>query len=216
MKSFFTIKCSCGRDQTLETIGVDSFADTKCDKCGRALIVVDDGFASWRIYNKARQFLQSGDYTLSTLLAAVSVECEVGRLYVKWRSIEAGLPCEVTDADREKFEDELRRCFKIVDTFDMVSQYLTTLKFDEFVRSDTSLNAFVVTAHPEATTEGSLRKFFEGQLFWKRNAIAHAGKIDSTRPEAEQGFNIANTLFKILAAMDATKQRLSCSPEIAP
>jgi len=205
MKSFFAVKCSCGHEQTLETMSTDPFKDTTCEKCGSALIIVDDGFASWRIYNKALQFLRSNDYTLSTILGAVAVESELGRIYIKWRSIDTGLPCEITDADREKFEDELRKYFKIVDRLEMVSEYLTTLKFNEFIRSDASLGAFVARAHPDAAPNPSLKKFFEEQLFWKRNAIAHAGKIDSTKADAEKCFNVTNTLFKILAAMDAAK-----------
>ena len=123
--------------------------------------------------------LASGDYTLSTVLGAVAVESELGRIYIKWRETETGLPNEMTDADRENFEDELRKYFKIVDRLDMVSEYLTKLKFNEFVRADASLNAFVVKAHPDAASGPSLKNFFETELFWKRNAIAHAGKIDS-------------------------------------
>jgi hypothetical protein len=205
MKSFFAIKCSCGHEQTLETMGTDPFKDTTCGKCGSALIIVDDGFASWRIYNKALQFLRSNDYTLSIILGAVAVESELGRIYVKWRSIDTRLPYEITDADREKFEDELRKCFKIIDRLDMVSEYLTKLKFNEYVQSDGNLNAFVLKAHPDAATNPSLKKLFEEQLFWKRNAIAHAGKIDSTKEDAEKCFNVANMLFKILDAMDKEK-----------
>lgn len=205
MKSFFPIKCQCGHEHTLETVGTEPFKDTTCPSCGSAMIIVDDGFASWRIYNKARQFLMSGDYTLSTVLGAVAVESELARVYIKWRSIETGLPYEITDADRENFEDELRKCFKIVDRLDMVSEYLTKLKFNEFVQADADVSDFVLKAHPESATNPSLKKFFEEELFWRRNAIAHAGKIDSTKQQGEKCFNAANTMFKILATMDAAK-----------
>lgn len=198
------MKCNCGHEQTLETIGTNPFKDTRCEKCGSTLIIIDDGFASLRMYNKALQFLRSDDYTLSIILGAAAVESELGRIYIKWRSIETGLPHELTDADREKFEDELRKNFKIVDRLDMVSDYLTTIKFNEFVEADASLKAFVLAAHPRAVNP-SLKKFFEEQLFWKRNAIAHAGKIDSTKADAQECFNVVNTLFKILGVMDAAK-----------
>jgi hypothetical protein len=147
----------------------------------------------------------SGDYTLSTVLGAVAVESDLARVYIKWREIETGLPNEITDADRARFEDELRRQYKIVDRLDMVSTYLTNLKFNEYVESDVDLRAFVLKAHPKVAAHPSLKKYFEEQLFWKRNAIAHFGKIDSTKAEGESCFNATTTLFTIFAAMDAAK-----------
>ena len=207
MKSTFPIKCSCGHELVLEATATDPFRDTACPKCGSAIAIVDNGFVSTRIYNKAWQFLMSGDYTLSTVLGAVAVESELARVYIKWREIETGLPHEITDADRATFDEELRRKFKIVDRLDMVSAYLTKLKFSEYVESDTTLKAFVLKTHPDFAAQPSLKKYFEEQLFWKRNVIAHFGNIDSTKEEGESCFKATATLFTIFAAMDAAKLR---------
>jgi hypothetical protein len=205
MKSTFPIKCSCGHELVLEAVGTDPFKDTTCPKCGSGIIISDNGFVSTRIYNKAWQFLMSGDYTLSTVLGAVAVESELARVFVKWREIETGLPHEITDADRVGFDDELRRQFKIVDRLDMVSTYLTNLRFNEYVESNVDLKAFVLKAHTDVGAQPSLKKYFEEQLFWKRNAIAHLGKIDSTKAEGERCFTATTTLFTVLSAMDAAK-----------
>jgi hypothetical protein len=189
----------------LEAAGADRFKDTTCPKCGSGIIISDNGFVSTRIYNKAWQFFMSGDYTLSTVMGAVAVESELARVYIKWREIETGLPQEITDADRATLDNELRQQFKIVDRLDMVSTYLTTLKFNEYVDGNTDLKAFVLKAHPDFARTRSLKKYFEEELFWRRNVIAHFGKIDSTKAEGEKSFNATKTLFTIFAAMDAEK-----------
>jgi hypothetical protein len=205
MKSPFPIKCGCGHELVLEATGTDQFKDATCPKCGSGIIISDNGFVSTRIYNKARQFLRAGDFTLSTVLGAVAVESELARVYVKWREIETGLPNDITDADRAKFDEELRKQFKIVDRLDMVSEYLTKLKFNEYVDGNLDLKAFVLKAHPDFAGKSSLKKYFEEQLFWKRNVIAHFGKIDSTEAEGTSCFNVVTTLFTILSAMDSAK-----------
>jgi len=43
------------------------------------------------------------------------------------------------------------------------------------------------------------------ELFRRRNKIVHFGKIDFEPPDAEVCFELATTLSKILAAMDAER-----------
>jgi hypothetical protein len=181
--------------------------DTSCPECHNAIIVADSGFVSTRIFNKAWQFLQVGEYTISTIMGAMAVESELARLYIKWREIDSGLlPNEVTDDHRAGFDDELRGHFKIIDRLDMLSTCLTKVPFNEFIVSRTDLSALVANAHPNSTGQ-SLKKYFEAEVFWKRNLIVHFGKIDSTADEAQKMFAGVRSLFTIFEQMDTEKIR---------
>lgn len=209
MKSLFPIRCKCGQEMVLETAGTDSFKDTSCPHCHSAIWVVDNGFVSTRVLNKSLIELHSGDFTLSIIFCAMAVECELARVFVKWKEIDLGVPTDVTQADRDSWEEQLRQWAKIVVRLDRVCEFLTGQIFNTFVTNRTKLVKSIQERHPESTKLASLKKFFEEGLFWKRNAIVHLGKIDFELSEAEVCRRIAETLFQIISEMDFTRlQRL--------
>lgn len=213
MKSSFPIRCQCGHEMVLETVGTDSFKDTSCPRCHMAIWIVDNGFVSTRILNRSLKELNSGDFTLSIILSAMAVECELARLFVKWKEIDLGLPSEVTQDDRASWDAQLRRWTKITLRLDKVSEFLTSHDFDGFVSNHINLLKSVQQRHPESANCASLKKFFEECLFWKRNAIVHLGKIDSAQPDAEICRRVAETLFHIMSEMDFLRlRRLEAKP----
>src|SRR5258707_4992560 len=133
MKSSFPIRCQCGYEIVLEPVGTDSFKDTSCPNCHSAICVVDNGFVSTRVFNKSFSELHSGDFTLSIIFSAMAVECELARVFVKWKEIDLGLPPDVTQADRDSWDLLLRQWAKIIVRFDRVSEFLTNQDFDTFV-----------------------------------------------------------------------------------
>ena len=207
MKSSFPIRCQCGHEMVLETVGTDSFRDTSCPKCHSAIWIADNGFVSTRVFNKSLEELNSGDFTLSIILSAMAVECELARVFVKWKEIDLGLPSEVRQADKTAWDVQLRTWTKIALRFDKVCEFLTNQDFDGFVSNHINLHKSVQQRHPESAKHGSLKKFFEEHLFWKRNAIVHLGKIDYTRPDAELCRRTAETLFHIVSEMDFVRLR---------
>jgi hypothetical protein len=52
-----------------------------------------------------------------------------------------------------------------------------------------------------------LKDFFVKEFFYKRNRIAHFGKIDYQQPDAEMCFTLGSTLWQILTEMDAHRRR---------
>jgi len=213
MKSSFPIRCQCGHEIVLEAVGTNSFRDTSCPKCQSAIWIVDNGFVSTRVFNKSLEELNSGDFTLSIILSAMAVECELARVFVKWKEIDLGLPSEVTQGDRAAWDVQLRKWTKIALRFDRVCEFLTNQTFDELIASHINLLKSVQQRHPDSSKYGSLKKFFVEHLFWKRNAIVHLGKIDSTRPDAEVCRRTAETLFHIVSEMDFVRlRRLEVKP----
>src|SRR5216683_230458 len=132
MKSSFPIRCQCGHEMVLETVGTDSFKDTSCPKCHSAIWIVDNGFVSTRIFNRSLKELNSSDFTLSIILSAMAVECELARVFVKWNEI------------------ALR--------FDNVCEFLTDQDFDGFIANNINLLKSVQQRHPESAKYGSLKK----------------------------------------------------------
>jgi hypothetical protein len=107
-----------------------------------------------------------------------------------------------TKEQEDSWEKELRRASKIVERLDLVSRFLTGNDFDTFFSNRADLMKALHARHPESVGQPSPKKFFEENLFHKRNRIVHLGKIDYTQAEAEGCHRCAATLFQALAAMD--------------
>jgi hypothetical protein len=86
MKSTFSIRCNCGQEIILVAMGSELFEGTDCPQCHSRLEIIDNGFVSLRVFNRSWLELQSGDFTLSIILGAMAMECEMARLYVKWKN----------------------------------------------------------------------------------------------------------------------------------
>jgi hypothetical protein len=169
--------------------------------------VVDDGLVSARIFNKSRAELSSGDFTLSIIFSAMAVECELARVFVKWKGIDLGVPTDATQADRDSWDKQLRKWNNIVLRLDGVCTFLTDHDFNAFVPTQNGLNNSVHKRHPDAVYFQSLKKYFEEHLFWKRNLIVHHGKIDFTQSDAEACLHAAETLFQIISEMDLERRK---------
>ncbi len=207
MKSSFPIRCQCGYEIVLETVGTDSFKDTSCPNCHSAICVVDNGFVSTRVFNKSFSELHSGDFTVAIIFSAMAVECELARVFVKWKGIDLGLPTDVTQAHLDLWDAQLRQWAKIAVRLDKVCEFLTNRNFDAFVTNHSKLVASIKERHPESAGHVSIKKFVVERLFWKRNAIVHLGKIDFTLSDAEACRRTAETLFQIISEMDFVRRR---------
>lgn len=205
MKSSFPIRCSCGQELTLETTGTAPFPDKYCPNCGSVICAVDDRLVSTRIFNKSWMELHSGDFTMAIVLSAMAVECELARVFVKWKAIDLGTPGSAPQKDKDSWDKELRGWIKIGARLDGVCKFLTGHDFDSFVAIQENLAKAVLERHPDSTGANSLKKYFEERLFWKRNVIVHLGKIDFGQQDAHGCRLTAETLFQIVSEMDAER-----------
>lgn len=209
MKSSFPIKCSCGHVVALEATGTASFPDTTCPVCHSGLWIVDDGVVSTRVYNKALEELRGGDFTLSIILSAMAVECDLARLYVKWNEVDLipGGQMQATQDQVDLWAQNLRSWMNIAVRLDKICEFLTGENFDTFIRSCSDLVTSIRAKHPGSADYASYSKFFQEHLFWKRNQIVHMGKIDLGRTDAEECLQIATTLFEIGKEMDGVRRK---------
>jgi hypothetical protein len=202
VKSSFPIRCKCGHEIVLETTGTKPFKDTSCPKCHAAIWIVDNGFVSTRIFNKSLEQLNSGDFTLAIIFSAMAIECELARVFVKWKQVDLMATRMPASADEASWDAELRAWVQIAVRLDAVCKFLTGDTFDVLLAKQSKLSAAVRKKHPDSVNYASAKKFFEEHLFWKRNAIVHLGKIDFAQSDAEGCLHTAETLLQIISEMD--------------
>jgi hypothetical protein len=203
MKSSLTIKCQCGKETVLEATGSQPFPDTDCPDCGAGIRIIDNGFVSWRVFNRSLLELEFRDFTLSIILSAMAVECELARLFMKWKNIELVMLGTLATQDQEdSWEDELRKTSRIVTRLDLICKFLAGEDFDAFFSKNAGLIKALRERHPESVGSTSPKAFFQQHLFRKRNGIVHFGRIDFGQSEAEACHHYAATLFQALREMD--------------
>lgn len=201
------IRCQCGKALVLETNSITLFPDTYCPGCNASIWRVDDGLVRTRILNTGWTELKSGNFTLAIILSATAVECELGRVFIKWRNIEEML---LSPNPRRRDQDSWTRAIRscaIVRRLDRVCHFLTGEKFDPFIAHQSELAQSVRERHPESIGFSSNKAFFDKHLFWNADRIITMGKADFESTETEECFKSALTLFQIISEMDFNRQR---------
>jgi len=203
MKHTWPISCSCGHRIDLQTVGSGEFPTVRCPKCGSTLAPVGDYLFHLRIFNRGYKELGEGDFTFAIILAAMSVECFVSLLYIKWRRIDFELAKNKppSQSDEDSWEEDLKKWNNMGARFDKVCDFLTTETFDGFVANNTAAQS-LFQRHPGLTASSSPKQWFQEELFKKRNRIVHRGEMDYQKPAATTCIDIGRTLLEIFAEMD--------------
>jgi len=205
MNFSMSIRCPCGTALVLEGGAVSLFPDTSCAACNAVIWFSEDGLVRTRALVKAWKELQSEDFILGIVFSAVAVECELGRVFTKWKNIDSGLTTKCPGvSNRNEWIGALSTC-GILQRLDRVSDFLTGQSFDAFLGS--GLAQSIRERHPKSVALKSLRGFFNQELFWKRDQIVHRGRIDFGSGAAEDAFESALTLFQIISEMDFSRRR---------
>jgi hypothetical protein len=210
MKFWFPITCSCGESFRVEVNGNQPPKDAECPKCRTTIWLVEPlgNVVGMAILSRAETEMNAGDWTLTIVLSAMAVECQLAFLFMKWNRIDLMLVRNPTDADEEGWEtqwrDEVRT---IAARFDKVSSILTRQPFDTFLDQNGNLLRALQTKYQNWNSATSFKDLFVKELFHKRNRVVHFGKIDFSRPEAEMCSILASTLWQILVSMDAHRRR---------
>lgn len=200
MKSSITIPCSCGKQIPLDIRGSVLPKYAKCPACAATtyLIAPLGNIVTMLLMERAKQELANGDITIAIALSAFAVEGQMAYLFFKWKGIDSGkLPHTLEDSER--WEGEWGNMRSIGKRLDELSRLLTDKPFDEFAVLNKELLKVALTGYDSAS---SLKKFFQEQLFDKRNAIAHYGKIDFHEQDGERCLSSTSALVGLFHAMD--------------
>jgi hypothetical protein len=103
-----------------------------------------------------------------------------------------------------QWEKEYPRSGGFLKPSDFVAKRFTGLTFDQFVMSNNiaAAHAFLGLPNPNKVLPS---RYFQDELFNRRNRIAHWGYVNSTRQEAEHSHQIAVAVITILREMDRLK-----------
>ena len=206
MKSSFPVVCLCGETFNVDVIGTQIPKSVSCPKCGASIGLVEPlgNVVGMMILGRAEKELKNSDWTLSIVLAAMALECDMAFLYMKWNKIDLMEERMPTGADEVGWEHEWRQQASINNRLNTVSKLLTGKSFNSFVSQTMELLSLVNSLQLSAPDNSPMKLFVEG-LFHKRNRIVHYGVIDFKDSEANVCFKLATTLSYILKYMDKTR-----------
>src|SRR5215472_10851513 len=90
MKFSFPVSCNCGETFSVYVNGNHSPKDAQCPKCRTTIGLVDPlgNLVRMAIMNRANAEFQDGDWTITIVLSAMAVECEMAYLFMKWNRVE--------------------------------------------------------------------------------------------------------------------------------
>jgi len=201
------IRCQCGKAIVLETTSITLFPDTHCPACNAAIWLDGDGLVRTRMLNKGWTELKSGNFTLAIIFSAIAVECELGRVFTKWKNIDEMLVRpRPWRGDQDSWARAIRSCV-INLKLDRVCRFLTGENFDSFVAHQSDLAQSVRDRHPGSIGCNSHKAFFDQNVFWNADRIVNSGKADFGSSETEECFTSVLTLFYIISEMDFNRRR---------
>lgn len=208
MKFIQEMPCSCGHTLLFSTYGDAPWPDLVCRECGSLAILMDPlsvNFTAERLLYRSKAELEGGDYSLSIVIGTMAVESFLTRLFLKLKGMDSyattfSLP---TPTQEEAWEHEYPRKGGFISPADFVSKRMTGLTFDEFVAQN-NIATRIMAGFPEAANP-SQTKYFQDELFKRRNRIAHWGYVNSTKAEAQLCHALAVAIVSILREMDKSK-----------
>jgi hypothetical protein len=209
MKFSFPVTCACCETFLVEVTGNQLPKDAHCPKCKATIWLVEPlgNVVGMAILSRAATEMKSGDWTLTIVLSAMAVECQLAYLFMKWNRIDLTLVRNPTDADEEEWEEQWRNDVRTVAArFDKVSVLLTARSFDSFLVQNGHLLTALQTKYQNWKSTSSFKDLFVKEVFHKRNRIVHFGKIDYQQTEAEMCFILCSTLWQILTTTDTHRR----------
>jgi len=204
MKFTHEFLCSCGRTFQVSTYGDDPWPDAVCTQCGSMVSLINSlsvSVTAERLLNRSKVELDGGDYSLSILIGTIAVESFLARLFLKLKGMESyattlTLP---TPAQEEAWKDDFRKS-GFIKPADFVSKARTGMTFDDFAGSNPA--AIKIMAVLPGAPHFSAKKYFQMELFNRRNEIAHWGYVNSKQEEAQLCHTLAVAILAILQEMD--------------
>ncbi len=201
-------ECDCGGRYVFSAYGDAEFAPAACEKCGKSASQIDPlsvSVTAERLLYRSKAELESGDYSLSIVIAVMAIESFLTRLFLKLKGINGyastfTLPTATQEADWEK---EYPRSGGFSNPIGFVSQSLMSTTFDKFVAGNPiAKEIFSKLPNPAYVAP---TQYFQRELFNRRNRIIHWGYVNSNQTEAELCYNMAVALVSILRKMDQAK-----------
>jgi hypothetical protein len=208
MKFTLEIPCNCGSTVISTAYGESNFKSVVCPGCHTTIHSIEPLSVSptaERLLLRSAAEQKAGDYSLAVVIGAMAVEAFLTRFFLKLKGMDSyaltsNLP---TAKEEEDWEKEYPRSGGFPRPADFVSNQIAGMPFDEFVASNTVAKA-TMDDFPEAVGV-SARQFFQKELFYPRNRIAHWGYVNTTEAEGQRCHKLAVAIVSIFREMDKAK-----------
>jgi len=202
------MSCSCGHIISFSAYGDGRWSAAVCQKCGSSAGLIDPlsvDITAERLLYRSKAELEGGDYSVSIVIGTMAVESFLTRLFLKLKGMDSyattfKLP---TPTQEEAWEREYPRKGGLIAPADFVSKAMTGLTFDEFVAHN-EIAKRLMAQFPDAADVPATR-YFQNELFRRRNRIAHWGYVNSTQADAQLCHTLAVAIVSILREMDRSK-----------
>jgi hypothetical protein len=210
--------CDCGGRYVFSAYGDAEFGRATCSGCGKSMYAIDPlsvSITAERLLYRSLAEIETGDYSLSIVIATMAVESYLTRLFLKLKGMETyaatfKLP---TPAEEVAWEKEYPRSGGFPSPVGFVSQRLVGTTFDKFIDGNGPAKAiFVRLPNPSQVNP---TQYFQDRLFMRRNRIVHWGYVNSTKDEAAECHMIAVAAVSILREMDKAANWTRFALEIA-
>jgi len=208
MKFVQDMPCSCGGVFPFATYGEAQWPTVVCTKCGMAggqINPLSVSVTAERLLNRSKLELDGGDYTLSILIGTMAVESFLTRLFFRVKGMDSFATTFTwpTEAQEKQWENEYPRKGGFTSPANFVSKATTGMTFDDFVGSNAT-TIKILAGFPDAAGL-SAKQYFQSNLFYLRNRIAHWGYVSTSKGEAERCFALAVAIVSIFREMDKVK-----------
>lgn len=170
--------CSCGGVFSFATYGEAQWPTVVCTKCGMAggqINPLSVSVTAERLLNRSKLEVEGGDYTLSILIGTMAVESFLTRLFFRVKGMDSFATTFTwpTEAQEKAWENEYPRKGGFTSPADFVSKATTGMTFDDFAGSNAT--AIKILAGFPDVAGLSAKQYFQSNLFYLRNRIAHMG-----------------------------------------
>lgn len=203
----FKIKCRlCNLEQTIFIHAMDYSITNNC-ACGEPYNAVLSGDYTIGIKLLIRsdyELNETKDYSLSIILSASAVDCELSRLHHKWKEI--GELEEGRDIAKEELDKIFRGYITVLTKIRKTARLMYPNGFDEFVSMTPELRESIDKGFQSLSLD-RLSSDLVKMLFWPRNQIIHSGEVRFDEEEARQRHNIALFAVLTLKSMDEYKRK---------
>ena len=200
------VPCDCGGTFPFSAYGDEPWPVVVCTKCGKPAGQINPlsvSVTAERLLYRSKKELENGDYSLSIIMGTIAVETYLVRLFLKTKRMEAKIYNRPTRDQEIAWELLYPTTGGFPGHADVVSKETTGTTFDAFVVQN-SVAIKVMDGFPNAKNI-SAKKYFQDELFYRRNRIVHWGDVNYKPEEAQLCLDLAIAIVTILREMDKSK-----------
>jgi hypothetical protein len=144
------------------------------------------------------------DFSMTIIFAAMALEAELSRLYLKWTNIDMTLKDK--DPADEEIEESFRAFRSIKEKLERVAKLMIPAGLVAFIRGDAEIMS-TLKGWKQVRSPETFSKDVETALFWKRNRILHTGYGKFSDEEARNAFSLARLVLWTLVRMDLNRRK---------